>query len=76
MPGVTGWAISDDRELPVDPSEDYVDLYAKLERTVVPLFYGLPFAWAEVMRYCIALNGSFFNTQRMLTQYGQNAYWP
>ena len=76
VPGVTGWAISDDRQLPVDPSEDYVDLYMKLERVVVPMFYGLPYAWAEVMRYAIALNGSFFNTQRMITQYGQNAYWP
>ena len=74
--GVTGWAISDDRELPVDPSEDIVDLYAKLERLIVPLFYGLPYAYAEVMRGAIALNGSFFNTQRMVTQYMKNAYFP
>lgn len=74
--GVTGWAIADDRELPVDPSEDIVDLYTKLERLIVPLFYGLPYAYAEVMRGAIALNGSFFNTQRMVTQYMKNAYFP
>jgi len=76
VPGITGWAISDDRELPVDPSEDIVDLYYKLERVIVPLFYGLPYGYAEVMRGAIALNGSFFNTQRMVTQYMQNAYFP
>jgi hypothetical protein len=27
-----------------------------------------------VMRYTIALNGSFFNTQRMVAQYVANAY--
>jgi len=28
------------------------------------------------MRSTIALNGSFFNTQRMLAQYVSNAYYP
>jgi len=40
------------------------------------LFYGLPFAYAEVMRAAISLNGSFFNTQRMVRQYVHNAYFP
>ena len=74
--GVTGWAISDAAKLPVDPSRDIGDLYLKLERVIVPLFYGLPFAYAEVMRMAIAVNGSFFNTQRMVLQYVQNAYFP
>ena len=43
---------------------------------ILPLFYGLPFAYAEVMRSAIALNGSFFNTQRMVEQYVRNAYFP
>lgn len=74
--GVTGWAIGEDLELPQDPSTDVVDLYRKLERVILPMYYGLPFAWAEIMRNAIALNGSFFNTQRMLMQYIQNAYFP
>jgi hypothetical protein len=28
------------------------------------------------MRHAIALNGSFFNTQRMVQQYMRNAYFP
>jgi starch phosphorylase len=49
-------------------------LYDKLEREIVPMFYGRPNRYAEVMRFAIALNGSFFNTQRMLLQYIANAY--
>jgi starch phosphorylase len=74
--GVTGWAIGDDVELPVDPSRDIYDLYLKLERVIVPMFYGHPYAFAEVQRAAIAINGSFFNTQRMVRQYMQHAYFP
>jgi len=28
------------------------------------------------MRACIAINGAFFNTQRMVAQYVANAYFP
>jgi starch phosphorylase len=73
--GVTGWSIGGP-DAEGDPSRDAVDLYIKLERVILPLFYGLPFAYAEVMRSAIALNGSFFNTQRMVRQYVHNAYFP
>jgi glycogen phosphorylase len=73
--GVTGWSIGSG-ESDLDQSKDAQDLYLKLERVILPLFYGLPFAYAEVMRSCIALNGSFFNTQRMVEQYVRNAYFP
>jgi starch phosphorylase len=73
--GVTGWSIGGP-DAEGDPARDAVDLYIKLERVILPLFYGLPFAYAEVMRAAIALNGSFFNTQRMVRQYVHNAYFP
>jgi starch phosphorylase len=73
--GITGWSIGGP-DAEGDPSRDAVDLYIKLERVILPLFYGLPFAYAEVMRSAIALNGSFFNTQRMVRQYVHNAYFP
>ena len=73
--GVTGWSIGGP-DAEGDPSRDALDLYVKLERVILPLFYGLPFAYAEVMRWAIALNGSFFNTQRMVRQYVHNAYFP
>jgi starch phosphorylase len=72
--GVTGWAIDGDPVLPMDPENDIHALYLTLERTILPLFYGLPYSFAEVMRNAIALNGSFFNTQRMVMQYVRNAY--
>ena len=72
--GVTGWAIDGDPVLPADPATDINALYLTLERTILPLYYGLPYAFAEVMRNAIALNGSFFNTQRMVMQYVRNAY--
>ena len=46
----------------------------KLEYLVVPMFYKRPREYAAVMRSAIALNGSYFNAQRMFLQYLQNAY--
>ncbi len=74
--GVTGWSIGDGREPSGDSSAEVASLYDKLERVIVPLFYGRPNTFAEVMRSTIAFNGSFFNTQRVLSQYVRNAYSP
>jgi starch phosphorylase len=72
--GATGWAIGKEEDLPEDHGVEAASLYDKLERVIVPLFYGHPEAFAEVMRSTIALNGSFFNTERMMDQYLSNAY--
>lgn len=71
--GVTGWSIGSS-ELAEDPSVEIAALYDKLEREIIPMFYGRPNRYTEVMRFAIALNGSFFNTQRMVLQYLSNAY--
>jgi starch phosphorylase len=73
--GVTGWSIGG-IEPEGDQSKDANEIYLKLERVILPLYYGLPFAYAEVMRSAISINGSFFNTQRMVEQYVRNAYYP
>jgi len=73
---VTGWAIGDDSAGPEEYSQDAASMYDKLERVILPLYYGRPEAYARVRRYAIALNGSFFNTQRMVSQYVTNAYFP
>ena len=70
----TGWAIGDDSTNPAEASQDAASLYDKLERVILPLYYGKPEAYAKVRRSAIALNGSFFNTQRMVSQYVTNAY--
>jgi hypothetical protein len=62
------------RGKPGDPAREADDLYAKLEHVVAPLFYVRPLAFAEVMRSAIALNGSYYNAQRMVAQYLRNAY--
>jgi starch phosphorylase len=72
--GHTGWAIGKEDDLPEDHLTEAVSLYDKLERVILPLFYGSPAGFSEVMRSSIALNGSFFNTERMMEQYLSNAY--
>jgi len=71
--GVTGWAIGN-TEAVEDPASELSTLYDKLERQILPMFYGTSNRYTEVMRSAIALNGSFFNTQRMGQQYLANAY--
>ncbi len=73
--GVTGWDIGHE-ELSEDPEAEADSLYDKLELLVLPMFYTRHDAYVELMRSTIALNASFFNTQRMLLQYALNAYFP
>ncbi len=74
--GVTGWAIDEEWRQESNPAEEISSLYNKLEQVILPLFYGRPLAYAWVMRNAIALNGSYYNAQRMLFQYINNAYFP
>jgi len=76
--GVTGWSIGPPSGPPgttADHSNDAAALYDKLEQTVLPLFYERRDDYVDVMRHAIALNGSFFNTHRMLQQYVVKAYF-
>ena len=73
--GVTGWSIDHD-DAREQPTAEVASLYDKLEFVILPMFYGRPASYAEVMRSAIAINGSFFNTQRMVAQYLSNAYFP
>ena len=76
--GITGWAIGprhDDEASRDDPVEDAASVYNTLEHTILPLFYRDHDGYIDVMRHAIALNGSFFNTERMLTQYVSRAYF-
>jgi len=76
--GLTGWAIGEiDRGEGVNRSRssDAASLYDKLERVILPLFYRDRERFVEVMVYAIAINGSFFNTHRMVQEYVLNAYF-
>jgi starch phosphorylase len=75
--GVTGWSIGPPdgtRGVEGDHTQDAVSLYDKLEQIIAPLFYKDRQSFIDVMRHAIALNGSFFNTHRMLQQYVLKAY--
>lgn len=72
--GVTGWAVGDSWEAESDSAKETSSLYDKLERVILPMFYERPKDYCRVMRWAIAINGSYYNAQRMLQQYLNNAY--
>ena len=83
--GVTGWSVGVDVGLKgkIDPEAppapdldrtDSVSLYEKLDHVILPMFHADRQKYIEVMRDAIALNGSFFNTQRMMLEYSMRAY--
>lgn len=73
--GVTGWAIGLGDGATADRSRDVPMLYDKLEQVILPMFSRERDRFIDVMRHAIALNGSFFNTQRMAQQYVVKAYF-
>ncbi len=76
--GVTGWAIGGDSPLPAadQTPSDASSMYDKLERAVLPVFRDRPDRFVDLMRHAIALNGSFFNSHRMVEEYALKAYAP
>lgn len=76
---ITGWGIGpkptevmlEDKN---DDKEDSNDMYEKLEKVILPLFYMDKYGWIKVMKSSIAFNGSYFTTRRMLLQYVAKAY--
>lgn len=59
----TGWVINNEDEL-----------YETLKKEILPLYYRFPKNWLEVMKNVISLNASYFNSDRALTQYINEAY--
>ncbi len=79
LEGVTGWSIGDRVEACLEPQPGMdachaAELYRKLEEKVLPCFYKDRERFIEIMRHAIALNGAFFNSQRMVAQYLHDAY--
>ena len=77
--GVTGWSIGDSRGAagggaPTDNAAEAESLYSKLEGVILPMYYNERNKFLQVMQHAIAINGSFFNTQRMVQQYITDAY--
>ena len=77
--GVTGWCIGESRRsaagsAPTDNAAEAESLYNQLEGVILPMYYNDRAKFLAVMQHAIAINGSFFNTQRMVQQYITDAY--
>jgi starch phosphorylase len=76
--GVTGWSIGENERAAKEEENGTTDadsLYSKMEQVIIPMFYGDRDRFIEIMQHAIALNGSFFNSHRMIQQYVLNAYF-
>ncbi len=76
--GVTGWAIGPDPTennlSDYDDRKDIDDLYNKLEKIIIPMFYQNRQEWIKMMKNTIALIAPYFNTHRMIKEYALRAY--
>ena len=61
--GKTGWAIS-----------NADDLYEILKKEILPTYYNMPKKWRVIMKNTIGINAAYFNTDRVLQQYINEAY--
>ncbi|NOR50328.1 MAG: alpha-glucan family phosphorylase [Desulfuromonadales bacterium] len=76
--GVTGWSIGPaPTETTTDVNhsdEDVKDLYKKLEKIIIPLYYKDRAGWTKVMKNAIGKNAYYFNTHVMMRRYVTEAY--
>jgi len=76
--GVTGWAIGPPPlESTIESNhsdEDVDDMYKKLEKVIMPLYYGDRPGWIRVMKNAIGKNAYYFNTHVMMRRYVTEAY--
>jgi starch phosphorylase len=76
--GVTGWSIGPpsrgNSTSQNHIAEDVEDLYAKLENTIMPLYYQDRAGWIRVMKNAIGKNAYYFNTHVMMRRYVTEAY--
>jgi len=42
-----------------DPADEAADLYDKLEKVIIPTFYGDREKWIDIMKHCIAIQWQF-----------------
>lgn len=70
----TGWSIGVGAPGGLKCVDDADCLYSKLEKVIIPKYYQERATFLNAMYGAIALNASFFNTQRMVQQYVVKAY--
>lgn len=71
---VTGWSIGERGKNTTSDYDESDELYRKLEKNILPIYYNDKDEWLEIMRSVIMINGSMFNSHRMVSQYILDAY--
>ncbi len=76
--GYTGWSIGPvPSETLLDENmdtQDAEDLYNKLEKIIIPMFYENRNTWIRMMQNAIGKNAYYFNSHRMMRRYVTDAY--
>ena len=76
--GYTGWSIGpepgESALVPGGDEADASDLYDKLEREVIPMYYENRAVWIKMMQNAIGKNAYYFNSHRMMRRYVTEAY--
>ena len=76
--GFTGWAIGPAaKEIVPDNNMNQIDaedLYNKLEKIIIPLYYDDRKTWIRMMQNAIGKNAYYFNSHRMMRRYVTEAY--
>lgn len=75
--GTTGWAINGEHfegDANAEYAHDARNLYQKLDEVILPMFHKDRERYIGIMRHAIAINGVYFNTQRMVQEYVVRAY--
>jgi len=71
---VTGWSIGKREENTKSDYDESDELYNKLEHSILPVYYNQKENWQKIMLSTIMINGSMFNSHRMVKEYILNSY--
>ena len=78
----SGWSIGIERDYPgteIQDQEDALDIYSKLEKIIIPLYYdrdkdGVPVKWVKKMKQSMQTVIPHFSTDRMVKEYTEKIY--
>lgn len=71
---ITGWSIGKRGEITTSDYNESDELYDKLEKNILPIYLNDKERWKEIMASTIMINGSMFNTHRMVKEYILHSY--
>ncbi len=72
---ITGWSIGESYVEGQNQDEiDAKSIYEKLE-CIIPTYYNNREQWLSIMKHCISVNASYFNTHRMIKEYVSKSYF-